>query len=749
MGIINQLDISIANLIAAGEVVDRPASVIKELMENSIDAGATEITVEIKNGGVSFMRVSDNGSGMSEDDAVLCLSRHATSKISTAADLDAIMTLGFRGEALAAIASVSYLRILTRREKSAVGTLVVSEGGVIKDVSEAGCKKGTTIIVEQLFANIPARRKFLKNDRTEGMAVAAVIEKIALSSPNIAIKFISDNVPKLITSGDGKLYNTIYSVFGRDFAKKLIEVDSMSEGISVRGYIGRPDNVRANRNFQNFFINSRYIKSRTASAALEQAFSTYMESEKFPCCILFIDIHPAFVDVNVHPTKLEIKFSNERAVFEAVYCAVKNAVSNDNARNEMYFEKNSIPDKAYGTYNTFVPVYDRLNEREMPRQTTLAESFKTQKVKGVDTTPYDDISKNEIVPSRDKDANVLVHGNISSEKLHSDETLTFSEHKIAPNAELSFEKLQFAGKVQFTEKVQFIENVPPATRSINVEKTTNIKNEVFSQGSMVSEDTVQSLKDPFPKTDNSVVLEKDLNSKRELPAENLSLKNEEVPYLSRELDGGNIGGGEVLGEVIKEDKKTEYKYLGVVFNTYIIIEIDNKMMIIDKHAAHERIIFEEMQKNRENSEKHMQILLVPTRLDFSKDELAALENYADEIKDAGFDFEIDHVLSAVSVLAIPGGIDEGAAYDLFADILSKLSSGTGSVGVSRQNFFERSLYQASCKAAMKGGRNDGEEHMRYVVETLLSNPSIRYCPHGRPVMFELSQSTIEHKFKRT
>lgn len=683
MGIINQLDISIANLIAAGEVVDRPASVIKELMENSIDAGATEITVEIKNGGVSFMRVSDNGCGMSEDDAILCLSRHATSKIATASDLDAIMTLGFRGEALAAISSVSKLRIMTRRENSAMGTLVVSEGGVIKEVMETGCKKGTTIVVEQLFANIPARKKFLKNDRSEGMAVAAVIEKIALSVPDISIKFISDNVQKLITNGDGKLYNTVYSVFGRDFAKKIIEVDSMSEGISVKGYIGRPDNVRANRNFQNFFINSRYIKSKTASSALEQAFSSYIESEKFPCCILFIDIHPAFVDVNVHPTKLEVKFSNERAVFEAVYCAVKNAVTNDMARNEMTFERGGIPAKAYGTYNSFVPVYDRLAGKEELTQLTL-EGSSDILIKGVDTVPYDDVSVNDVVNSAETNNN--------------------------------------------------LENFIAVKNTVETfEKPKNDFNNISYPKIDTNSDTINHKKE-----ENTVLH----------TADNIKIYDPPVESNSKE---DYKSSSEILMFKPTEPvvAKPVYKYLGVVFNTYIIIEFEDKMIIIDKHAAHERIIFEHMQENREKSEKHMQMLLLPIRLEFSKEEIASCENYEDEIKNAGYDFEIDYAIGAVSLLALPGGIDESAAVDLFADILSRLSSSTGSVGISRLNYFEKSLYQASCKAAMKGGRADSEEHMRYVIETLLTNPKIRYCPHGRPVMFELAQSTIEHKFKRT
>jgi DNA mismatch repair protein MutL len=294
-------------------------------MENAIDAGATRITAEIKNGGVSLMRITDNGCGMTEEDALLCIQRHATSKIRSAADLDGIVTLGFRGEALAAIASVSKLRIMTRTADADMGVVVTCEAGKILSVEESGCPLGTTILVEELFANVPARRKFLKRDASETAAVAAVLEKIALSRPDIAIKFITDGNLRFQTAGDGNLQNVIYAVLGRDFAKKTVPVHDMTEGIEVEGVIGTPDNCRGNRNYENFFINGRYVKCGTASAALEQAFSSYIPSDKFPSCVLALTINPAYVDVNVHPQKLEVKFSADKPVFNAVYCAVNNA----------------------------------------------------------------------------------------------------------------------------------------------------------------------------------------------------------------------------------------------------------------------------------------------------------------------------------------------------------------------------------------------------------------------------------------
>ncbi|MBR5124768.1 MAG: DNA mismatch repair endonuclease MutL, partial [Clostridia bacterium] len=334
MGQIQVLSFEVANLIAAGEVVDRPASAIKEMMENSIDAGAKHITVEIQNGGVTFMRVTDDGCGMSAEDLPMAIRRHATSKIKNAEDLDGILTLGFRGEALAAISSVSDMRIMSKRPEDEMGAMLEIKGGQMVGISERGCRDGTTIIVENLFGNVPARRKFLKRDATESMAVSANVERVALSHPEIAVRLIVDGVTKLETAGDGQLRSAIWAVFGKDFASRLIPLDSEHEGIRITGFIGRSDNVKANRNGQNFFINNRFIRSRTAQAALEQAFVSYLPPEKYPCCVMNIHLNPARVDVNVHPAKLEVKFSNEKPVFEAVYYATRQALEQNVTRPE-------------------------------------------------------------------------------------------------------------------------------------------------------------------------------------------------------------------------------------------------------------------------------------------------------------------------------------------------------------------------------------------------------------------------------
>ena len=397
MGKINVLSFAVANLIAAGEVVDRPSSVIKELLENAIDSGADRISVEIQNGGVTYMRVSDNGCGISPEDLPVAIRRHATSKIKDAEDLDSIMTLGFRGEALAAIASVSDLRIISKQKEASVGAMLEAHGGNIVGVTERACADGTSVIVENLFSNVPARRKFLKKDITESMAVGAMVEKIALSKPNIAFKLIVDGKVKIDTVGDGSLKSAVYSVFGREFASKLIDADITVDGVRVHGFIGRPDNARANRNYQNFFINGRYVKTKTALAALEQAYTSYMASEKFPCCVLFIDINPATVDVNVHPAKLEVKFSNEKPVFEAIYYCVRNALEKDTQRPSISFT---------------TPKAQRVSDRETPIAETRGESLKQRQItqelySAQKSGGFQRITAEQYVKTYQKDKNIL------------------------------------------------------------------------------------------------------------------------------------------------------------------------------------------------------------------------------------------------------------------------------------------------------------------------------------------------------
>lgn len=651
---INLLDSQVANLIAAGEVVERPASAIKELLENSIDAGATQITAEIKNGGVTLVRITDNGHGMSKDDALICTRRHATSKIKEASDLDGIVTLGFRGEALAAISSVSKMRIMTRTKDADLGVIVESDAGNIVSCIESGCPYGTTVIVEELFSNVPARRKFLKRDASETAAVSAVMEKMALSRPDISFKFIADGSLRFQTAGDNSLVNVIYAVLGRDFAKKTVKVHDMTDGVEIEGVIGTPDNVRGNRGAENFFINGRYVRCGTASAALEQAFSSYIPSDKFPSCVLAITVNPAFVDVNVHPQKLEVKFSNDKPIFNAVYCAVKNTLMNGIDRPQMGQTK-----LTGDSYKLYSDVLSMKTATESEAEAIASEKERLQRKYEQITVP---VEEKTVVP----DIEVAVPKPI----LMPWETEAPKSPAPKPDARPSF-----------------IER--PATVKPSVEKTVQKASEIVPKVTLNEQKTAQN--EPIS-----------------------------TPY---------------------------FKIAGVMFNTYIFVELEDKMMIIDKHAAHERVLFEQMRANMSAKEPVSQLLLFPVNVPLTREELASCSEYLDELVKLGFDFVEGE--NGVDLIQYPSGLNDAQAVTMFSELASRLNDGHGDLKIGRDAFYEKALYQASCKAAVKGGREDSPENIRWIAEQVIVNPNIRFCPHGRPVAFEMTKSEFERQFERT
>jgi len=685
MAKINLLSFEVANLIAAGEVVDRPASAIKEMMENSIDAGARRITVEIQNGGITFMRVTDDGCGMEPEDLPLAIRRHATSKIQTAADLDGICTLGFRGEALAAISAVSRVRIISKTRDADLGAMLEVDCGEIVELSEQGCSDGTTIIVEDLFANVPARRKFLKRDVTETAAITASVERVALSHPEIAFKLITDGQLKLETMGDGKLINAIYAVFGKDFSSRLIAVSGEYEGIRVTGFIGRSDNVKGNRNYQNFYINNRYIKSKTASAAIEQAFSSYLPSEKFPVCVLFISMNPGRVDVNVHPAKLEVKFSNEKIVFESIYYAVKQALESNTNRPQMHMPKAS---GGMRMSDSFIPV-----ER--------GESLKARQI-------VMDVQKSQtpasVAISEDKNNNSgFAVAKVDTSKVQEPQRMTAKEYleqyvneikgakPAAPVKEKAEDKAEEKAALVEIKKSEMPKTVPAPTAPTDKTGTAVPKHEM-------------------EKTEDKPVSVFEENEQNQAPA-------------------------------------PEWRLVGEAFNSYIIAEVGEKMLIIDKHAAHERILFEKLKANMYASAIDSQLLMLPIELMLMSDEVSAIEEFRAEIESIGFDFTTSK--NFVSVNAIPVGIEQEAVSDMFAVIADRIKNGTGNISITRNILFEKALYQASCKAAIKAGRAYSEKDNEWIIKQLMAIPDITVCPHGRPVAMELSKKNIDRQFERT
>ena len=649
MGKINVLDFEIANLIAAGEVVERPSSVLKELIENSIDSGATSIVAEIKRGGVALIRVSDNGCGMDRDDLPVAIKRHATSKIRAREDLDGITTLGFRGEALAAISSVSQVTIITKTAEAETGSMLVSEGGKILDISEVGCSAGTTVVVENLFFNVPARRKFLKKDSTEAMNCAALVEKVALSRPDISIQLLVDGEERFKTPGDKDLLNTIYAVYGKDFASKLIKADGVANGIHVHGYIGRSDNVRKNRNYQNVFINGRYVKSLTAMAAIEKAYTSYIAHEAFPTCVLFLDMSPSAVDVNVHPAKLEVKFASEQPVFEAVYYTVKRAIEDFEYRPEMQLAvKKSRERNAMGA---FVPIGEDTKGKQMSIPSAERSSYSPVASVPKYTTP---VSR----PSFDY-----------SKPL-----------KVSSGAGEDFSRKDAPTVMTPKNSVELLERYSKAQPKENYK-----------------------------------------------PAEPMT----EAP----------------LSEIRVEESAPEYKFIGEAFNCYLFVEYEGAMLVIDKHAAHERVIFEDLKKITERDGRvASQSLLLPITVLLSPDELACAEEYREEIRLVGFDFDLND--ASADLTAIPSSIGSMEAESLFVKMVDDIIDGKGDPEITEKIRREQALYQIACKAAIKGGRVYDRSVSEWIVKKVLELPDVIVCPHGRPIAYRLTKTELDRQFER-
>ncbi len=720
MGQIQVLSFEVANLIAAGEVVDRPASAIKEMMENAIDAGAKHITVEIQHGGVTFMRVTDDGCGMSEEDLPMAIRRHATSKIKDATDLESIFTLGFRGEALAAISSVSDMRIISKRREDPMGHMLEVRGGQFLGVTEHGSRDGTTVIVENLFSNVPARRKFLKRDATESMAVTANVERVALSHPEIAVRLIVDGVQKLETAGDGQLKNAIYAVFGRDFASRLIPVTGDYEGIRISGFIGRPDHVKVNRNYQNFFINHRYVRSKTAMAAIEQAFVSYCAPEKYPCCVIFIELNPARVDVNVHPAKLEVKFSNEKPVFEAIYYSVRQALEQNTVRPDM---------SAVNPAAKLGVIGDRVSDATAPIETGRPESLSKRQISMDTNIP----EKEKGSTSTHTSPHTVPAFQAAAETKPPQERITAEEYirrygNRGQSGTVSKEQLQTP-----SEPPVFIPSIPDS--SLKTSETTpeipiaeEIPMEIYEAEARammgLAVEAVPSLKDDAP----------------DLPQIAPTSVVDDTPDIPETQTAR-------LPDALAPEKNTQpWRMVGEVFNSYVIVEQGDRMLIIDKHAAHERIIFEDLKAKLKEREADVQMLMLPIDVMLMSDEVGLIDTYRAELEAIGFSFTC--MRNTVSVDAIPTGIEPGAVPDMFATFAEQLRDGSGVAKLTRDIAFEKALYQASCKAAIKAGRVYPPEHIRWLVGKLMELPDITYCPHGRPVAMEMKKRNIDHQFER-
>lgn len=635
MARINVLPKEIYQLIAAGEVVERPSSVVKEMIENSLDAGAKNITLEIKNGGSTYIRITDDGCGIERDDVRKVFISHATSKISKKDDLNSIGTLGFRGEAMASISAVSKVELLTKAENEEIGTRYEIAGGEELEFDDAGCPNGTTIVVRDIFFNTPARMKFLKKDVTEGNQVAGIVDRMAISHPEISFRFIRDGKQVLITSGNGDLKSTVYSVLGKEMSDSLMSVDYSFNDMRITGFVSKPTASRKSRAGQYFYINNRIVKSKTAMAALEQAYKNTIMVGRFPACVLNIELNPAQVDVNVHPAKTEVRFANEKPIFDLVYYAVKTAIENDRTVKEVEFKEN--------------PIY-----RQEPK-------------------------------------NVYQNNDNKS----------------------------FQAKFDFFKK----KDEPPSQQVIK----TKPREDFWQVEAPKPEYKIARDENPKARVD--------INIEYEEPEEISTAKSKDAP---KERDIEKV--------VITDEKDNEnvipnFKLIGEAFKTYLIVEIENELYFIDKHAAHERMNFERF---KAQATVETQMLLAPVVVNLTKDEFIAISENVELIKKCGFELE-EFGESQIIVRAIPSLVDGDSVKDLMLEIAQKLLEHKTDILPDKIDWI---YHSASCRGAVKAGDYTSRQEQEMFVKKLLSMPNIRFCPHGRPVFIKMSKYDIEKQFGR-
>lgn len=698
MGVINVLDKHIAELIAAGEVVERPSSVIKELVENSIDAGAKNVTVEIKNGGTTFMRVADDGCGIYRDDIKKAFLRHATSKVKTANDLDSIATLGFRGEALASISAVSRLQVITKNENEEIGSCYEIEGGEEISLEDAGCPTGTTFVIRDLFYNIPARSKFLKKDVAEGNAVSALVDKIVLSHPEVAFTFIRDGKQVLRTFGDGKLLSAIYSVFGKDFAKGLIPVDYTLDSVSVKGYISKPINARPNRNMQNFFINGRFVKTRTGMAALEEAYKGSIMVGKFPSAVLQLTVPYEIIDVNVHPAKIEVRFINERPVFDAIYHAVKSALQQGDVRKQVTFKENTAFNeiKKVNPFTNAQAVFSKAESKPPVNNVKPAE----QKAKAYEPKSYNPFDELDLKDEKPKSMSIDDLKMADS----SDPFEIYSKQAIRKNTDLEQKKAEFS-KQKFEKAEQLI--LKAAQQEDNLPNRENPVNEV-------------------------IVEEKK-------PYKEVVMTKEEKPQT--EIFKDKEDNNDTITELPKE--QTKLRFLGEAFDTYIIVEKnDSEILIIDKHAAHERIIYEKLKANADK--QNVQYLLAPVTVTLDKTDYDAAISNLDMFAKCSFDVE-DFGNGTLLVRSAPQYLAATEIADCIAEMSGYIASGKKDIYAEKMDWF---YHNVSCRSAIKAGNKSTVQELMDIAWTLEKNPQIKYCPHGRPICIVMTKYEIEKQFGR-
>ena len=771
MGNIVLLDELTINKIAAGEVIERPASVVKEMVENSIDAGATSITVEIKNGGISFIKVSDNGKGISSDDLEIAFERHATSKIRSADDLNTVTSMGFRGEALASIAAVANVEMISKTENQEIGYRVVVEAGDILEKEETGCRTGTTITVRNLFFNTPVRYKFLKKDYTESGYIEDVITRIALVNPNVAIKLINTGKTVIQTNGSGNLKDIVYSIYGKDVASNILEVDYQYEDVKITGVIGKPEIARSNRSNQLFFVNKRYIKDKTLTAATEQSYKGLIPIGKFGFAILNIEMDPSKVDVNVHPAKLEVRFQEENKIFQAIYHAIKETLLKNElvSDSEKSLREEKEEKKIDRSALSFEERLRNLRENKKENNSKGLFSFRKQNDRQIEqyteeesrikTNVLEDIynEKNQMQNVESKTNSNLGEPIDTTDVLEQLKKMRVKlEEELKENqAKDNNEGNEFdnenniedkAEKLKLTEEVKEQESSEGTTKKEQKEKIDKINNVIENIDNKEIKEEFGEIKEKMEKLNNNpkVVSEDFDEMYRKLfgrsPIADVEEKKEETNN-AIDIVKDNVS----IFENDEKFQKPAYKFIGIVFKTYIILEIGQEMYILDQHAAHERIMYEKVKKNYYSDEvKDSQLLLLPDIITLTHKEMDIAKENMDMFEQAGFTLE-EFGENTIKLTGVPTVCIDLDTKELFLETLDEINT---VARTAKQEKEEKFIATVACKAAVKANMALTTEEVEKLMDELLKLPNPFTCPHGRPTVIKMTKYDIERKFAR-
>lgn len=707
MSKISVLDENTINQIAAGEVIERPAAVVKELVENAIDDGSNAVTVEIKEGGISLIRITDNGSGIEEEDMPLVFLRHSTSKIRTAQDLLKVSSLGFRGEALSSIAAIAQVELVTKTNEAFSGLRYMIAGGVERSLEHIGCPNGTTFIIRNLFYNTPARKKFLKSAVTEAGYISDLMERLAISHPGISFKFINNGQIKLHTSGNNNLKDVIYNVYGRDITSNLLLLEGSSDRISVDGYIAKPLVSRGNRNYENYFINGRYVKSALVSKAIEEAYRPYIMLHRYPFTSLHIHIDMELIDVNVHPAKLEIRFKNGEEVYQLLYHAVKTA----------------------------------LEGKEMIPAVLLTEEKETVKIEQNIPEPFEEKRRQEFLKDKNFSETHLTEDSRKSGQGYLPEggTVKHSEYKPVNHSSNSTYSKNYMGNhsifnstgIQQTDSINKTEN-----RERIKETEIGKLQEVVTEAPAFVRESVTPFKDLGEYNNN--LGHNDVTHKEEIIAEDSGYNSSSVGTFPSYIEKA-----EQL-TFISEEAIKSHRIIGQVFATYWIVEFGDKMFFIDQHAAHEKVLYEKIMKSLKEKQYNSQYVEPPLILSLSMREEEALKKHLKSLNEIGFEIE-EFGGKEYAVRAIPSDLFGLAQSEILIELIDGL---VDEVYNDTPELLLEKIASMSCKAAVKGNHRLSQEEAKALIEELLTLENPYHCPHGRPTIISMSKYEMEKKFKR-